>query len=317
MLDFKNAKNWVLTESTFDPTALGKVEANFCLGNGYLGLRSATEEYYPGETRDLLIAGTFDRFSPEEVTELPNAADVTNIEITLDGERFDMTKGDLLSYERSLNIRNGLLTRDVEWRSPRGKEYVMRFERIVSLKRLHSIAMRISIIPKADAVIAIRSGIDGRMTCDGSQHFTEGQTRFYDKQYLQYVPRTIQSNISFVLNASHHFTLDGKTLQPESDINILRRRMFSNFTLPVKAGQTLVMEKNANVYTTRDREAEGKTLPELQTFALSALKRDEKLGFAALAKESAQCWEEKVWARVHCIEQISMNKRNQIPSYAE
>lgn len=52
------------------------------LGNGYLGLRSATEEQYRGETRDLLVAGSFDRFS-EEVTELPNAADVTNIEITL------------------------------------------------------------------------------------------------------------------------------------------------------------------------------------------------------------------------------------------
>lgn len=35
----------------FDPTALGKVEANFCLGNGYLGLRSATEEKYLGESR--------------------------------------------------------------------------------------------------------------------------------------------------------------------------------------------------------------------------------------------------------------------------
>ena len=49
---------------------MGKVEANFCLGNGYLGLRSATEEKYLGETRDLLVAGTFDRFSFEEVTEV-------------------------------------------------------------------------------------------------------------------------------------------------------------------------------------------------------------------------------------------------------
>jgi len=38
---------------------------------------------------------------------------VTNIELTLDGERFDLTQGELLSYDRSLNIRTGLLTRDV------------------------------------------------------------------------------------------------------------------------------------------------------------------------------------------------------------
>lgn len=89
MFDFSKANEWKIIETNFNPTALGKVEANFCLGNGYLGLRSATEEKYLGETRDLLVAGTFDRFSFEEVTELPNAADVTNIEITLNGACFD------------------------------------------------------------------------------------------------------------------------------------------------------------------------------------------------------------------------------------
>ena len=96
MLDFSKANEWIITETDFNPSALGKVEANFCLGNGYLGLRSATEERYTGETRDLLVAGTFNRFSPEEVTELPNAADVTNIELTLDGVRFDLTQGEIL-----------------------------------------------------------------------------------------------------------------------------------------------------------------------------------------------------------------------------
>ena len=57
MLDFSDP--WKITEVNFDPNALGKVEANFCLGNGYLGLRSATAEKYLGETRDLLVAGIF------------------------------------------------------------------------------------------------------------------------------------------------------------------------------------------------------------------------------------------------------------------
>ncbi|MBR6839847.1 MAG: glycoside hydrolase family 65 protein, partial [Oscillospiraceae bacterium] len=183
MLDFSRVGDWIISESAFDSSSLGKAEANFCLGNGYLGLRSATEERYPLETRDLLVAGTFDRFSPEEVTELPNAADVTNIELTLDGERFDLTQGELLSYDRSLNIRTGLLTRDVRWKSPKGKTWTLRFERVVSLRRIHSIAIRVMVIPEEDARITIQSGIDGRQTNDGSQHFTEGQTRFYDKQY--------------------------------------------------------------------------------------------------------------------------------------
>ena len=297
MLDFSRVGDWIISESAFDSSSLGKAEANFCLGNGYLGLRSATEERYPLETRDLLVAGTFDRFSPEEVTELPNAADVTNIELTLDGERFDLTQGELLSYDRSLNIRTGLLTRDVRWKSPKGKTWTLRFERVVSLRRIHSIAIRVMVIPEEDARITIQSGIDGRQTNDGSQHFTEGQTRFYDKQYLQFVPRTIQSDIAFVLDASHRFTVDGEALTPASDINILRRRMFSVFSLTLKAGQKLVMEKFANVYTSRDKEAEGLALKDLQVLALDALKEDEAMGFDALAADSAVCWEERVWSR--------------------
>ena len=299
MLDFSRVGDWIVSETDFDPAALGKVEANFCLGNGYLGLRSCTEERYLGETRDLLVAGTFNRFSVEEVTELPNAADVTNIELTLDGERFDLTQGSILDYRRSLNIRTGLLSREVRWRSPAGRVYALCFERVVSLRRLHSIAMKVTVRPEQDTAVKLRSGIDGRMTNDGSQHFSEGQTRSYDdKTVLQFTPRTVQSNIHFVISTVHRFTLDGEAVDPARSLSIVRRRMVTGFTQTLTAGQTLVMEKFATVFTTRDREAFGLSLSELQTLGLEQLRRDEQTGFDALAAESALAWAEKVWDRV-------------------
>lgn len=221
-----------------------------------------------------------------------------HIEITLDGERFDLTQGQIRQYERTLNLKTGLLRRNVTWTSSRGKTYTLEFERIVSLRRLHSIALRIRVLPSTDCIVSLRSGIDGRMSCDGSQHFTEGQTRFYDKKYLQFVPRTIQSDISFVISAVHDFRLDGQVAEPKSDINIVRRHMYSNFTQSVKAGQELTMEKFVTVYTTRDTDAAGMTLSALQAFALEQLRADEAAGFGTLAEESAACWEEKVWRRV-------------------
>ena len=288
MLDFSRVNEWIVSETDFHPEALGKVEANFCLGNGYMGLRSATEEHYPGETRDLLVAGTFDRFSPEEVTELPNAADVTHIELTLNGERFDLTQGEILAYERSLNIRTGLLTRNVKWRSPGGGVYSLHFERIVSLCRLHSIAMRVTILPEQDTVVVLSSGIDGRMTNEGSQHFTEGMTRSYDdKTVLQFTPHTIQSDISFVISTVHHFTCDGTEINPARSLSIVRRRMDMRFSQSLLVGETLVMEKFATVHTSRDQESAGLDVPALQALALSALKEDAALGFDKLAEESA------------------------------
>ena len=44
MLSFEEASAWKIKETDFDPSALGKCEAVFSLGNGYMGVRSATEE---------------------------------------------------------------------------------------------------------------------------------------------------------------------------------------------------------------------------------------------------------------------------------
>ena len=37
-------ENWVVTESAYNPKLVGKAEAIFCLGNGYMGQRAAAEE---------------------------------------------------------------------------------------------------------------------------------------------------------------------------------------------------------------------------------------------------------------------------------
>ena len=144
-INYSKINQWILCEDSFDPAHLGKCEAIMCLGNGYMGLRSAAEERYLGETRDLLINGTFDRFDKSEVTELPNAADVTAVELWINGIRFSLDQGSCADYSRELNIRTGELMRQVVWTSPQGEQVRLCFKRIVSLKRLHDIAMRISV----------------------------------------------------------------------------------------------------------------------------------------------------------------------------
>lgn len=113
MIDSSKALQWCIRETEFQKKALGKCEAVMSLGNGYLGLRSATEESYPGETRNCFVAGTFDKFDEFEVTELPNAADITQMEITLDGEEFRLDTGRIEAYNRELCLKNGELYRYV------------------------------------------------------------------------------------------------------------------------------------------------------------------------------------------------------------
>lgn len=294
-MDYSKITDWIIAEDSFNPETLGKCEAVMSLGNGYLGLRSATEEHYLNETRGMFVAGTFNKFDENEVTELPNAADLIAVDLFIDGERFSLDSGEIKNYTRQLNIKTGTLMRSVQWTSPKGKQVDAKFERIVSLKRLHTIAQRITLSFADDVIVKVRSGIDGTITNTGSQHFSDGDKRFYEKKYIQYVQTTTQSGIGFVETTAHELKLDGSTLEAAAEIFMDRRKVYAGYTAEIKAGQTFVIEKYSNVYTTRDKEYMDKDIHEIQEISLNACKTDIQAGYDVLASESGAQWDKEVW----------------------
>ena len=128
-MDYSKASDWIIGEKSFNSRQLGKCEAIMALGNGYLGIRSATEEHYLKEKRDFFVAGTFNKFDEEEVTELPNVPDVLGMDFEFNGQIFSLEHGEIKNYYRQLNVKTGELTRDVTWVSPKGDELVLKFER--------------------------------------------------------------------------------------------------------------------------------------------------------------------------------------------
>jgi len=298
-MDYSKVKDWILREDCFEPEQLGKCEAVMSLGNGYLGLRSATEEKYLGETRDLLVNGTFNKFDPAAVTELPNAPDMTAMELWVNGVRFDLSQGRIESYTRELNIKTARLFREVIWTSPAGDQVKMTFHRVVSLTRLHDFASRVEITPlSGDIRLTVKSGIDGRVTNTGAQHFTDGDKRFYENQYMQFVPKTTQSNIIFVLNTVHRFVLNGAPLNTPTKVYMELRKVFGGYDFTVSKGDTLTIEKYCNIYTTRDWDIQGKSAAEVQKLSLDALKEQADVGFDKLCADTAAAWAEQVWERV-------------------
>ena len=297
-MNYEKINEWILAEDSFDADGLGKCEAVMSLGNGYLGLRSALEERYLGETRDLLVNGVFDQFDESEVTELANIPDFTAVELWVNGERFSLDQGSYEDYARELNIRTGELTRHVTWTSPAGDRVRLHFRRVVSLKRLHDIAMLISVTPVSGTLdIKLRSGIDATVTNTGTQHFIEGEKRFFDHKYLQFVETTIQSGIDVVVNATHRFFRNGEEMQMETDLNIDRRILYADYNVTLSAGETFTLEKYANVNTSRDADRAGLTCSQLQEQSLADLKGEAAAGYQAIADESAAQWEEEVWSQ--------------------
>lgn len=295
----KELENWVIEEERFDAESLGKCEAIFCQGNGYLGVRNALNERYVGEKRGTFVTGTFDRFHESEVTELPNFPDTTWIEIDIEGSRFSMLRGKVLEYSRIMNLKNGEMVRTTVWEDTAGHQVRFSFRRIVSMEDTNVMAERMEIQPlNRDIEIRLTSGIDGTVTNTGAQHFTEGTRRIHSGRYLGMVCKTIQSGVTAAIHTGHIFSLNGGVREPELLPIIERRAIKVRSEFQLKKNEVLTVEKMTVIHTSRDLEYEGIEISDWETFLMEKgrehIEKACTAGYDILKIESAKVWRD-IW----------------------
>lgn len=256
--------DWVLIERGFDPNQLHARETVFTIGNGYLGTRGSFEEGYPRAMPVTLIQGVYDAV-PVMYTELVNCPDWLPLTITLNddsrrSERFRLDQGEVLSYERRLDLRYGLLRRSIRWRSPSGKTLDLQFERFASLADPHVLGLRCLITPiDWEGAIAVHASINGYAENQGFNHWdllTQDQTETNFTEDLQLEPaiwlaaRTRQSQIELGMAAKLIIQGVDATFQRESAPG------YPTLTTSYQAaiGQTVLVEKMVTVYTSQDIE---------------------------------------------------------------
>ena len=243
---------WSVEEINFNQEWLGKYEAIMSQGNGYLGLRAATEEAYTTETRNLFVAGTFDKFSKNEVTELPNIPDITNMAIWIDGEKLDLNRGFVSNYTRQINYQTGELFRSFVWGVNEKKRVHFEFKRSVSNINLHFIKQNVLITPlDTDVSVTVITGIDGRVSNSGTQHFIECDKR-KKQNILQMNLKTIESGVDVTVSTKHQFLLGETKLEKQIELQIFRRQIFEKLEQTVSVNTSLQIDKTSSVYTSRD-----------------------------------------------------------------
>src|ERR671914_317375 len=147
---------------------LGQSESVFALSNGHIGLRGNLDEGEPVDTPGTYLNAFYEvRPLPHAETAygLPDAGqtvvNVTNgkvIRLLVDDEPFDIRYGDLLRHERVLDLRDGVLRREVHWRSPTGREVFVRSTRLVSFVHRSVAAIAYDVEPvDANTRIVIQS----------------------------------------------------------------------------------------------------------------------------------------------------------------
>jgi len=134
---------WVVRETKFALDALGQTESVFALSNGHIGLRGNLDEGDPHATPGTYLNSFFETRPlpyaeggygyPESGQTIINVTNGKLIRLLVDDEPLDLRYGTVRRHERVLDLRAGVLTREVEWVSPAGKVVRVRSQRLVSL----------------------------------------------------------------------------------------------------------------------------------------------------------------------------------------
>ncbi len=171
---------WRLVETRFDDSDLGITESLFSVGNGYLGLRGNYEESRDFDTNGTYLNGfheTWPILHAEEAfgfakvgQTIVNAPDAKIIRLYVDDEPLELSTADLLEYERVLDLRTGVLSRNILWRTPSGKRVRVDSRRMVSFTQRHLAIMTFEVtLLDAEAPVSISSQLLNR--ADGeSEH---------------------------------------------------------------------------------------------------------------------------------------------------
>lgn len=163
---------WALVQSEFDPAQQRHMETVFTTGNGYFCSRGSLEEGYPDDHPLTLAHGVFDDM-PISVTELANLPGWLDLTLSVDGERFRLDRGQVLDFRRHVDLRRGILRRDVRWQAPSGAVLDLTFERFASYTQEHLGAMRLLITAvNQPCHIEVEAGIDGHVANGDLLHWS-------------------------------------------------------------------------------------------------------------------------------------------------
>ncbi|KAA0918813.1 glycoside hydrolase family 65 protein [Dietzia sp. ANT_WB102] len=173
---------WVETRPKASP--LGVSETQFTVANGYLGMRGNPEEGRDSAQHGTFVNGFHETWHIQHAEDayglaregqtMIQAPDTKTIRIYVDDEPLRLSVADLEHYERSIDFRDGILRREVVWRTPAGKKVVIRSSRMVSMVEKHLAVMTYEIeLPDEPAPVVISSQVLNRQ--DGEDEYSSAE----------------------------------------------------------------------------------------------------------------------------------------------
>jgi alpha,alpha-trehalase len=300
---------WSLIYEGFDRDRERLREALCTLGNGYFATRGAAAEseadevHYPGT----YLAGGYNRLRTEIAGRVVENEDLVNLPNWLPltfridgGEWFDLTAVEILSYRQELDLKRGVLLRNVDFLDRQGRETRLRSRRLVHMASPHLAALETTITAgNWSGRIEVRSALDGRVVNAGVERYQKLDNRHLepleaevigeDAIYLKV--RTNQSEIHIAQAAKTQlFQNEGRAAVERKDIKE-EGYIAQQFSLDLSEGGEITVEKVVSMFTSRD-DAVSECGLSTRTLLGRASRFDE------LLESHARAWEH-LWRRFH------------------
>ena len=266
----ESSSSWSLRFDGFDSAQEGIREALCSLGNGYVTMRGAAvgsvadSIHYPGT----YFAGTYNRLRTAisglivENEDIVNCPNWVILKFRIDGQEwFDPRHAKLLAYRQELDLREGMLFRSIRFEDGKGRRTTINERFLVSMSDMHLGALELTVHAENwSSGVTVRSAIDGRIINAGAMLYKKFNNRHIetvasssvgeDGEYL--LVRTNQSNIHIAEETRTQAFIDGKLLKVERKHIEEPGYISQEFQININQGETLILEKVAAFYTSRD-----------------------------------------------------------------
>jgi kojibiose phosphorylase len=290
---------WTITEdeppirdAPADLHRVHRQETVFTIGNGYLGTRGTFEEGISGDWAGTLIHGLFDD-APVVYSELVNAPNWLDCQLFVEGQRFTLEQGQVLAYKRTLDLRDGVLTRTVRWRSPDGRTLELHIERWASMAEPGLCVLHYGVTAlDFEGQIEIRAGLDGTVanpvpgTELGLTHWRTLDQGHPSAQSAFLHLRTSASGMA--LGAAMHLSIEGVdqvTYRPRD----CHRQPGVSAQFRLAPGQTAVARKLVTYSTTSAAQVGAQFIAPFSA-AQDTLAASTAAGYAALLRAHRARW---------------------------
>ncbi|MEH2080008.1 MAG: hypothetical protein V7K89_08315 [Nostoc sp.] len=267
---YDSKEAWSLVFDGYDPKDEGHREALCTLGNGYFVTRAAAIEvtddeiHYPGTYR----AGLYNRLvtciegeasDDESLVNLPNWLPLT---FRIDGGNwFSIDAVEILTYCQTLDIKGGVLHRQIKFRDWQGRQTTLHEQRFVSMAQPHLAGLQLQLTAENwSGEMEIRSAIDGQVTNNNvkryepynQQHLEPLRTETIQPEGIWLMVRTKQSRIEIAVAARTRVFVGSHEVNLPRTVDRETAQIGERLQLQVERGTTIQIEKIVALYTSRD-----------------------------------------------------------------